>query len=380
MPVYKSKTPTKDGRRYYFSYSWIDNNGKKQRYKSKLYKEKKECSKAEMKFALSVGNVADDILTFSQLSVPFMENKKAHNKITSFKKVESQMKYILSQLGSIKVSKLTVDQYQRFLTYLDSRQLSAKTKNKYVMVLKEMIEFGRKRYNLYTDIPDRFDKFTDNAGKKEMKFLTREQFEQFISVVEDVQFHRLYTILFYCGFRLGERNAITWNDVNFDTNTISINKTVTTKMKVNGEYVVTTPKTRSSYRVLPMVDIVIEELKSLLERFKMARGFNSNWYVFGGYKPIPESTIQAATKKYFKAAGLDPIRLHDFRHSCASYLINNLGCDNIMLISKYLGHGDIQMTLNTYSHLWGNKLDDLVFSINKLEKSVPKSVPKAIEN
>ncbi len=78
--------------------------------------------------------------------------------------------------------------------------------------------------------------------------------------------------------------------------------------------------------------------------------------------------MRSKTKAYFEAAGLEPIRLHDFRHSCASYLINNLGCDNIMLISKYLGHGDIQMTLNTYSHLWGNKLDDLVLSINTLEK------------
>lgn len=368
MPVYKSNTPTRDGRQYYFSYSWVDNNGKKQRYKSKLYKEKRECTLAESKFALSVGNIADEILTFAQLSVPFMENKREHNKITSYKKLESQMKYILMELGNIKVSKLTVDQYQRFLTYLNSKNLSANTKNKYIMLVKEMIEFGRKRYNLYTDVPNKFDKFTDVSGKKEMHFLTKDQFNQFISVVDDPQYHALYTVLFYCGFRIGEANAITWNDVDFQKNTISINKTITTKMKVDGEYVTTTPKTRSSYRVLPMVDIVITELKRLLEWLKTTPGFNSNWYVFGGYRPLIESSMRSKTKAYFKAAGLEPIRLHDFRHSCASYLINNLGCDNIMLISKYLGHGDIQMTLNTYSHLWGNKLDDLVLSINTLEK------------
>ena len=44
MPVYKDK-PTKDGRQYYFSYSWIDNNGEKKRYKSKKYKEKRDCVK-----------------------------------------------------------------------------------------------------------------------------------------------------------------------------------------------------------------------------------------------------------------------------------------------------------------------------------------------
>ena len=375
MPVYKDK-PTKDGRQYYFSYSWIDNNGEKRRYKSKKYKEKRDCVKAEQRFALSIGNFADESLTFAQISVPYLENKQAKNKYTSYLKIVSQVKYILAELGSIKVDRLTVNQYQRFLNSLEDRHLSANTKNKYVNVVKEMIEFAKRRYNLTTDVPDKFDRFTERNVKKEMKFLTRDQFEQFISVVDDPEYHALYTTLFYCGFRIGERNAITWEDVDFTENTITINKTVTTKLKVDGEYVTTTPKTLASYRVLPMVDIVIKELKSLLERFKMARGFNTKWYVFGGVRPLVESSLRTATKQYFLKAGLEPIRLHDFRHSCASYLINNLGCDNIMLISKYLGHGDIQMTLNTYSHLWGNKLDDLVFSINKLEKSVPKSVPR----
>ena len=380
MPVYKSKTPTKDGRQYYFSFSWTDNNGNKQRYKSKLYKEKKDCTRAEHLFALNTGSRSDEVLTFSQLSIPFMENKRNHNKLSSYKKIESQMKYILSQIGNIKVNKLTTDQYQRFLAYLDTRGLSASTKNKYIMVVKEMIEFGRKRYNLYSDVPNKFDKFTDHSGKKEMKFLTREQFEQFISVVDDIQYHALYTTLFYCGLRIGEANALTWKDIDFEKNTLEINKTVTTKISVDGKYLTTSPKTHASYRILPLVDIIVMELKSLLERFKTARGFNQDWYVFGGVRPLIESSLRKKTKEYFVAAGLEPIRLHDFRHSCASYLINNLGCDNIMLISKYLGHGDIQMTLNTYSHLWGNKLDDLVLSINKLEKSVPKSVPKQSEH
>lgn len=381
MPVYKTKSPTKDGRSYYFSYSWIDNNGQKRRYKSKLYKEKKDCQKAEMKFALNVGKMANETFTFEQLSIPYLQNKQMQNKYTSFLKIQSQVKYILAELGKIRVDKLTVNQYQRFLKSLDDRHLSAGTKNKYINVVKEMVEFGRKRFNLFTDVPNKFDKFVDkDKGKKEMHFITRDQFQQFLSVVDDADYHRLYTVLFYCGFRIGERNALTWNDVNFTDKTITINKTVTTKLKVDGEYVITTPKTRASYRVLPMVEVVIAELESLYNRFKMAHGFNNNWFVFGGVRPLAESTIRTATKKYFMAAGLEPIRLHDFRHSCASYLINNLGCDNIMLISKYLGHGDIQMTLNTYSHLWGNKLDDLVFSINKLEKSVPKSVPKSLKH
>jgi len=96
--------------------------------------------------------------------------------------------------------------------------------------------------------------------------------------------------------------------------------------------------------------------------------FKKNWFVFSGINAFSETTITNRKNAYFKKAGLDPIRLHDFRHSCASYLINNLGIDNIMLISRYLGHKDVAMTLNRYSHLYRSKLEDLVFEINKLEK------------
>ena len=68
--------------------------------------------------------------------------------------------------------------------------------------------------------------------------------------------------------------------------------------------------------------------------------------------------------KYAEKAGIRRIRLHDFRHSCASLLINNGA--NIMIVAKYLGHAKIDETLNTYSHLFQSKLDDAVQTINQV--------------
>ena len=65
-----------------------------------------------------------------------------------------------------------------------------------------------------------------------------------------------------------------------------------------------------------------------------------------------------------KEAGLKQIRLHDFRHSCASLLINNGA--NIMIVAKYLGHTKIDETLNTYSHLFKSKMEDIVELMNQL--------------
>ena len=62
--------------------------------------------------------------------------------------------------------------------------------------------------------------------------------------------------------------------------------------------------------------------------------------------------------KACKATGIKKIRIHDLRHSHASYLIH-LGCSPL-LISERLGHEKVQTTLNTYSHLYPNKQQELV--------------------
>ena len=65
-------------------------------------------------------------------------------------------------------------------------------------------------------------------------------------------------------------------------------------------------------------------------------------------------------------AGLKRIRIHDFRHSCASLLINNGA--NVTLVAKYLGHTKIEETLNTYSHMFSTALDSVVSVIDSLEE------------
>lgn len=69
--------------------------------------------------------------------------------------------------------------------------------------------------------------------------------------------------------------------------------------------------------------------------------------------------------KYTQLAGVIQIRIHDFRHSCASVLINNGA--SIMLVAKFLGHAKIDETLNTYLHLFKNKMDEIVQTMNNLE-------------
>ena len=87
--------------------------------------------------------------------------------------------------------------------------------------------------------------------------------------------------------------------------------------------------------------------------------------MFGDIAPIHPDVLRRRKNENAKKAGVKQIRIHDFRHSCASLLINNGA--NITMVAKYLGHSKIDETLNTYSHMFKNKLDNIVDTINRLD-------------
>jgi len=84
-------------------------------------------------------------------------------------------------------------------------------------------------------------------------------------------------------------------------------------------------------------------------------------------KPIADSNIYLRRTKLATLAGLKVIRSHDFRHSCASLLINNGA--NVTLVAKYLGHTKVEETLKTYSHLFTSTLDEVVAVIDNLDNN-----------
>lgn len=387
MPVYDAllrkdgkprpnQEATKDGKRYYFEVFWIDNNGKRRKKKSKKYKSPKTAANAERAFLATLGEIEDESMTFKQLEELYLAKRKNELRESVYKHEEVQLGHLVDQLANIKVNKLTIQQYQKALYDLDhmsrnGKPFSSQHKNKIINKFKAMLRYGQRMFNLTSDVPNRFEnyKIKDSEKRSEMKFITHDQFNSLVDQVDDLRYNALFTTLYFMGLRIGEANALRWSDIDFKKNTLSVNKTITTKYKTDsGAYVENPPKTSTSNRTLPMPEIVRFKLQGLYNMYSTHDYFKKNWFVFSGINAFSETTITNRKNAYFKKAGLDPIRLHDFRHSCASYLINNLGIDNIMLISRYLGHKDVAMTLNRYSHLYRSKLEDLVLEINKLEK------------
>lgn len=97
---------------------------------------------------------------------------------------------------------------------------------------------------------------------------------------------------------------------------------------------------------------------------KQYKDYSKDWFVFGKTRPFAETSIQKRKNNYCNLAGVKQIRIHDFRHSYASLLINQGA--SIALVSKYLCHRNITITLNTYTYMYKSELENMTKILNNL--------------
>lgn len=360
MPVYKSPERTADGRQWIFQVSYTS-GGKHKNYRSKKFATKKEAEKAEAAFRLSCGAAVPERITFSQICEEFLKDKKQSLKPQSWLRVRVLCEHVAGLLGDVPISTMTKSQYDSFRQSVAERgSWSVSYKNKILNHVKALITYADKHYDITNRLPWKYEPLADtSAVKKQMQFFTKEEFDEFIAAADDLRFRALFTVLFYCGLRVGEANALQWSDLDRSDRWLTVNKTVSTKLRSkSGAYLLTTPKTAGSIRTIPYpqkVGDILDELHAFWCRYD---GFSEEWFVFGGPFNLPETTITKMKDKYIKAAELKAIRIHDFRHSCASYYIH-LGCSPNVL-AKLLGHTSAKMTLDTYSHFYTSDLRELV--------------------
>ena len=182
-------------------------------------------------------------------------------------------------------------------------------------------------------------KFKTKLEVKKYDFYTIEEFNKFIKYIDHSVYKQFFTFMFFTGARPGETFALQFKDI--DNDYIVINKTLTSH---NGREF-DSPKTYSSIRKIKL-DKKLK--KDLLDLKKLYNGWNQDYFIFGGSKPLAPTTVNRYKFKACQRANLRPITLHQFRHSHATLLVNN----NILIneVSRRLGHSNVSTTLNTYVH------------------------------
>jgi len=360
MAIYKSNNPTKDGRKYYFRVKYKDIYGITHDYSSAKFLTRKEAEQEEVQFKIGIMKKPT---SNSNITIKDSYYEIRHKKINiknlkpqTIEKIDNHFKY-LKPIENCKINDFNINKYSQLINYLNSFDLSAPYKNKILGLLKQIINHAKKYYNTNNSILDYIENFeVDHSKTQELNFFEYKDYLKFESVIDDFTWKVFFKTLYYMGLRKGECQALTWNDIDFEKKQLKINKTLTTKIK-GQEYTLFTPKTRSSNRVLPIPDTLYQDYKKLLCGAKKWQDFNMGWFVFGNTLPFKESTITNKKNKYCELAGVKQIRIHDFRHSCASLLISKGA--SIALVSKYLGHNDINITLKTYTHMFKSELENI---------------------
>jgi len=152
----------------------------------------------------------------------------------------------------------------------------------------------------------------------------------------------IYATALYAGLRLGELQALQWDDVDLNTNLIQVRRSWDRQAGF------VAPKSGSGNRRVPITATLRRELQS--HRLQQGRG--GRGFVFPnkpGNKPFNPGTLTLHTKHAWAAAGLSPIGLHECRHSYAAYMI--AAGINSKALSTYMGHSSITITLDRYGHL-----------------------------
>lgn len=189
------------------------------------------------------------------------------------------------------------------------------------------------------------------ADKTEMKIWTPAEFKKVSECIDNPVYRAYFEFLFWTGCRRGEAVALCKEDVN--GNMVHIHRSM--KHFKNGFQPL---KTDSSERTIRVDSQLLEVMQPMLAA--------ADPFVFGGVHPMPVSKIDVVFKRAIKKAGVDPIRIHDLRHSHASFLLNSGA--NILAVSKRLGHATITQTLETYAHLLSETDDKMMEIIEKSKK------------
>ncbi len=366
MAVYKSKIPTKDGRQYFFRIKYKDILGVTHDYTSKKYKSLKDATNEESLYRLKImqKETTTSVLTLGQIWKEYYNYQIERVRKQTLNKISVQYRSYLEFLSNVKMNDLNVNHYQLFKNKLKDNNLCVMYCNKVQGLFVRLIKFSNKYYSTSIALLKHIEPFKDiNGIKKEMLFFTYDEYLKFINKVDKFEYKVFYQVLYFMGLRQGECMALNWNDIDFKNKTLSVSKTLTSKIK--GEiYTISPPKTKNSNRILPIPENVLKLLKIMYNNAKQFTDFEYGWFVFGNTIPLKETTIQVIKNKACKLAEVKQIRIHDFRHSCASLLINKGA--SIALVSKYLGHSNISITLNTYTHMYKSELEDMVHILDNL--------------
>lgn len=360
--------------KWYYKGKYKLKNGKYKDYNrlAKGARLKKEAERMEEIFLLQQKDmiIALTTISFKELTNLYLNYAVTVIKSSSIQTDTNVINKLIDTFGDDKINLINRNVLQ---SYIDKQfnKYTLRYTEKIFYTLNKLFKFAFENGYISSN-PMQFVRIPYVAEKVENDrlFWNKKQFDYFINNMNDrIIYYAIFNFLYYMGCRRGEALALSWADIDFKTKKVRFNKTITYNLN-DSDYLITTPKTKNSNRIIQMPDELVEIMKELKNNQIKLCGTPLP-FVFGTDKPLTPETLRRHFKNCIKEVNetikedkdkLPVLRIHDLRHSHASYLISNKLYDYD--IAKRLG--DTVATLhNTYAHWFDNAEDDIMAVLNK---------------
>ncbi len=294
---------------------------------------------------------------------------KPTNKTRTFENYKQMLdNHIITKIGDLDIRKITPLLLQNFLTELlkignklNGRGLSTSTVNLIITIVQNSLKtaFRIGIINEYTADRIKRPKLKESEVSC-FNLIEQRKIEQAIlSDKRDKMFGILLCL--YMGLRIGELLALTWDDINFISGFISVNKTCYDGK--NNCRLIFEPKTKSSKRTIPIPKQLIPILKLKKQKSK------SKYVIEENGKIVTIRSYQRSFALLLKKLNIEHRGFHSLRHTFATRALES-GMD-VKTLSEILGHKNATITLNRYAHSLMEHKQDMM---NKLGKMLNKNV------
>jgi integrase len=290
---------------------------------------------------------------------------KTQLRATTYESYEVMVRrHIKPALGRVKLQKLTPTQIQRLYGdklaggRADGKDggLSARSVRYIHAVLREAlghaVKYGYISRNPATVVdPPR-------QQRKQPTVWTPEHAQAFLAFIQSDgkarRWYPVYLLALLTGMRLGELLALRWSDVDLERGVVHVNRTL---QRTKQGLVFAEPKTDRSRRAVPIGTAVVEAIRkhrvAQIEQRLLARPgeWQNTGLVFtvAGGGPVQPRQLQHHFERMIAKSGLPSVRFHDLRHSHATQLL--MAGEHPKVVQERLGHSQISVTLDTYSHV-----------------------------
>jgi integrase len=274
--------------------------------------------------------------------------------------------YIIPAIGKLKLKDLKPDKIQALYNSMQAKGIGKRTVTLTHAVLHRALEqalklglIGRNPASATT---------RPRPNKREMQVLNDNQVRAFLSAAKESRYYALFYLAISTGLREGELLGLKWSDLDWASRTIKVQRQIQ-RIPDKG-LIYSEPKTSSSRRTITLGTATNQVLKEHYKYQQLERAAFKGWIendvIFPSTNGTPTDSrnIIRIFKGILEKAQLPKIRFHDLRHTAATLMLQQNTHPKI--VQERLGHSDITMTLNTYSHVLPGMQEEIAEKMDEI--------------